>query len=186
MSFPPFPLPLFFLFPFPQELVFTADPALLINARAWEKGNQSISCSMSAGEPDALHCSKLNLLKAKEKLHVHGKKVEAISMKLVFWKGLGSKWHQGPQDSSVNEGVKMLAELSLWVPHSRLSSSKFGYLRQCNSSASLECPCMLGAVLMLINRSWPFFPVKKEMKTTVLATLGLSSHSDAVAAVVLP
>lgn len=80
-------------------LKWAADPCLLSHedgcgweltgcthshARAWEKGNQPINCSMSAGEPDAqgtgLSCSC-----------VHGKKVEAISMMLVFWKGLGSK-----------------------------------------------------------------------------------------------
>lgn len=38
-----------------------------------------------------------------------------------------------------------------------------------------KCSYMsLGAFLMLINNYWPFFPVKKEMKTTVLAGLGLS------------
>lgn len=81
----------------------------------------------------------------------------------------------------------MLAHLNLWVPRGRLSWRKFGYLKQCNSSALPECPCTsLGAFLMLINHYWPFFPVKKKMKTTVLAGLGFVCHSSAVAAVVLP
>lgn len=77
--------------------------------------------------------------------------------------------------STKRQEVKMSAHLSLWDSRGRLSWRKFGYLRQCNSSALPECLWVsLGAFLMLINHYWPSFPVKKEMKTTVLAALGLS------------
>lgn len=56
----------------------------------------------------------------------------------------------------------------------KLSWRKFGYLRQCHSSALLNAPVSLGAFLVLINHYWPFFPVKKEMKAAVLAGLGWS------------
>lgn len=49
--------------------MFIAVPGLPINACAWEKGSQSISCSPSAGERGA-QGSWLNLLKAKEKLQL--------------------------------------------------------------------------------------------------------------------
>ena len=52
-----------------ENLVFIAVPGLPINARAWEKGSQSISCSLAAGEPGA-QGSWLNLLKAKEKVQL--------------------------------------------------------------------------------------------------------------------
>lgn len=107
------------------------------------------SCSLCCPAELGRKCGRradVPRLAAPSSVYPHWELQAAAAHPLISQAGVGSKWYWGLQGfQQKDKEMKMLAHLNLWVPfrlHGRLSWRKFDYLKQCNSSALPECPCV--------------------------------------------